>query len=378
MDIDTIVPAMIVEAGGSAIHVGIMAAILTGGSSFTQILFAPYISNKPFKKKFLLLGINSRMFSLLGLGLILFFLSSKSQGNILPLIFLFITIFAIGGAFANISYTDLVGKSILQENRKSFFSSKQMITSIILIASAFWAKSVLSGREFPQNYGNAIIIGFIALSLASLGFWNIRETIPASLPIKSFKSFLATMRSELKSNPRLVYFLGFVNTQGLVIGFLPFLILYAKQLSNMGPSGTGTLLIFKITGSVFISLMIFFLAKKARYSSMLYLNSALALTLPFSMLILGNNAPMPVLFLLGGMVFALYSITMNGVLLEISGNHNRAIYAGFAGAGNIIPAIFPLAGGWLIRTFGFNTFFIVYISFISVSFFFINRLRCTK
>jgi MFS family permease len=378
LDIDTIVPAMIVEAGGTAIHVGIMAAILTGGSSFTQILFAPYISNKPYKKKFLLLGINSRMFSLLGLGLILFYLSEKSQGSILPLIFLFITIFAIGGAFANISYTDLVGKSLLQEKRKSFFSSKQMVTSIILIASAFWAKSVITGREFPQNYGNAIIIGFIALSLASLGFWNLKETVPASLPIKSLKSFLNTMKEELKANPRLAYFLGFVNTQGLVIGFLPFLILYAKELTNMGSSGTGTLLIFKITGSVFISLMIFFLSRRAKYGNMLYFNSGLALTLPVIMLILGDKAPMPVLFLLGGMVFALYSITMNGVLLEISGNHNRAIYAGFAGAGNIIPAIFPLAVGWMIRSFGFNTFFIVYIAFVSLSFFFIYRLKCTK
>ena len=146
----------------------------------------------------------------------------------------------------------------------------------------------------------------------------------------------------------------------------------------MIPAGTGTLLIFKITGSVFISLMIFFLSKRARYGNMLYFNSGLALTLPLVMLIFGSNAPMPLLFLIGGMVFALYSITMNGVLLEISGNHNRAIYAGFAGAGNIIPAIFPLAGGWLIRSFGFNTFFIVYIALVSISFFFIYRLRCTK
>ena len=88
LDIDTIVPAMLIEAGGSSMHIGLMAAILTGGSSLSQILFAPYVSNKPFKKRYLLYGINIRMFSLLGLGMILFFLTAQYQANLLWLIFL--------------------------------------------------------------------------------------------------------------------------------------------------------------------------------------------------------------------------------------------------------------------------------------------------
>ncbi|MDD3131723.1 MAG: hypothetical protein PHN94_07870, partial [Bacteroidales bacterium] len=33
MDVDTIIPAMLVEAGGGALHIGIMTAIMLGGSS---------------------------------------------------------------------------------------------------------------------------------------------------------------------------------------------------------------------------------------------------------------------------------------------------------------------------------------------------------
>ncbi|HNS17845.1 MAG TPA: hypothetical protein PKI34_08495 [Bacteroidales bacterium] len=73
MDVDTVIPAMLVESGGKAFHVGIMTANMLDGSSFTQLFFAPYISNKPFKKKFLLLGINSRILSLFAPGFILFF-----------------------------------------------------------------------------------------------------------------------------------------------------------------------------------------------------------------------------------------------------------------------------------------------------------------
>ena len=124
IDVDTIIPAMMVDAGGTAIHIGILTAIMLGGSSFTQLIFAPFISNYFFKKKFLLLGINSRMVALLVLGIILYY-SSMFEGNYeIILIFLLITIFSLGGAFANISYTDILGKSLLKESRKSFLSIK--------------------------------------------------------------------------------------------------------------------------------------------------------------------------------------------------------------------------------------------------------------
>jgi len=55
-------------AGGSAIHIGILTSIILGGSSLTQLLFAPFISNYPYKRKFLLIGINARILSLISLG----------------------------------------------------------------------------------------------------------------------------------------------------------------------------------------------------------------------------------------------------------------------------------------------------------------------
>jgi MFS family permease len=65
---------------------------------------------------------------------------------------------------------------------------------------------------------------------------------------------------------------------------------------------------------------------------------------------------------------------MNGVLLEISGNTNRALYTGIAGAGNILPAVFPLAGGWIIKHFGFLPFFSLFMIVILASLFFIYKM----
>ncbi len=378
MDVDTIIPAMLIESGGGAIHVGIMTAILLGGSSFAQLFFAPYISNKYYKKKYLLMGINLRIFSLLGLGSILFYLQTQHSVNIIWIIFALITVFALGGAFANISYTDILGKSILEEKRKSFLSLKQIIAGIVVLFSAFLAKKVISNADFPLNYAYTFTIGSFALLIASLGFWNLKETEPSVLKISGFKKFIQILKSELRTNPKLGYFLGFLNTQGIVVSFLPFLMLYAKETFQTQSNDTATFLVFKVIGIVFVSFLILLSANKIKYKWLLYGNVLLSLSMAIGAILIYDATQIKYIFILGGIVYSIFSITMNGILLEVSGKENRAIYTGFVGAGNIIPAIFPLVAGYLIRVFGFQNFFLLYIVIIIFSIFFIYKLNCKK
>ncbi len=378
MDVDTIIPAMLIESGGGAIHVGIMTAILLGGSSFAQLFFAPYISNKSYKKKYLLMGINLRIFSLLGLGSILFYLQTQHSVNIIWIIFALITVFALGGAFANISYTDILGKSILKEKRKSFLSFKQIIAGIVVLFSAFLAKKVISNSDFPLNYAYTFTIGSFALLIASLGFWNLKETEPSVLKISGFKKFIQILKSELRTNPKLGYFLGFINTQGIAVSFLPFLMLYAKETFQTQSNDTATFLVFKVIGIVFVSFLILLSANKIKYKWLLYGNVLLSLSMAIGAILIYDATQIKYIFIVGGIVYSIFSITMNGVLLEVSGKENRAIYTGFVGAGNIIPTIFPLVAGYLIRVFGFQNFFLLYIVIIIFSIFFIYKLNCKK
>jgi MFS family permease len=378
MDVDTVIPAMLIESGGGAVHVGIMAAIMMGGSSFTQLFFAPYISNRPFKKNFLLAGINSRILSLFALGFILFFLREYHSRMLLWFIFLFITLFSLGGAFANISYTDIFGKSVDEGKRKTFFSARQIISGALILASAFLAKKVLSLAQYPSNYAYMFFIGGALLLTASGGFWSIKERVPSTLRISGIKEYLALLRSELGHNKRLLYFLGFINTQGIIISFLPFALLYGKEMFNAQSSDTGYFLLYKIAGIVLISLMVFYAARRIKYNALLYLNLALSVMLIPATLTVPDTLTLRYIFVAGGMAYSLYTITMNGLLLEVSGNDNRALYTGFAGAGNILPALFPLAGGCIINRSGFPAFFILSALCISLSVYFIKRIDCKK
>lgn len=378
MDVDTIIPAMLVDAGGSAMQIGILTAIMLGGSSFTQLLYAPFVSNHQFKKKFLLLGINSRVFALLGLALMLYFSTIVNEGIIIWMIFILITIFSFGGAFANVSYTDILGKSILQDSRKSFFSTRQVITAIILFFTALVAKKVLNLAVYPINYSYMFFIAFGALLISSLGFWNLKEVTPSRLPIKNPKHFFRLIKTELKQNKRLKYFLGFINTMGISITLLPFIILYTKEIYQTESADTGSFLLFKIIGSVVTALVLFFMARRYKYRYLLYGSAILAFVLPLFILLSSKIPSFSLLFFLGGIIYTTYSISMNGVLLEVSGTENRTLYTGITGVGNILPALFPLAGGWIIEQFGFQPFFILFMSIILFSLFFIYKLNCKE
>ncbi len=376
MDVDTVIPAMLVEAGGNGLHIGLMTSIMLGGSSFTQLIFAPFISNYPYKKKFLLLGINARILSLLIMSIMLYF-SLKGEYTIW-LIFMLITFFSLGGAFANVSYTDILGKSVDQSTRKSFFSVKQVVTGLVLFFSAFLAKKVITFEDFPLNYAYMFFIGFLALFIASLGFWQLKEREPSRMIIKSPRHFMSLIKTELSQNKKLVYFLGFINTMGVSITLLPFIILYAKEMYHTQSHDTGMFLLYKVIGSVAIGFVLFIINKKFKYRYLLYGNVFLVVSVLLVLLLLPGTPPFLFIFLTGGIIVSMYLISMNGVLLEISGTENRALYAGMAGAGNILPAIFPLLGGWIIERSGYPIFLILFMSIILISLFFIYKLDCRK
>lgn len=378
IDVDTVVPSMLIDSGGSSFHIGIMVAIMLGGSSFTQLFFAPYLSNKPFKKKYLLFGINFRVFSLFALGIILFYLKAHQSNSMLWFIFLFITIFSLSGAFSNISYIDIMGKSVNQEKRKSFFSTKQIIAGVVALVSVFIAKKVLALNEYPVNYGIMFFIGGAFLLLASGGFWAVKEETSSVLKVKSVSSFFKVLKTELKQNKRLTYFLGFINTQGIAVSFMPFIVLYAKNSFSVDSAETGVFLVHKIIGVVLVSVIVLIVSNKIKYNILLYLNTILSVILATAALFITDEYTFRYLFIIGGIIYSVYSITMNGVLLEVSGQDNRALYAGFAGAGNILPAVFPLIGGWIIDQFGFKPFFILFIVIVLSSLYFIKKIDCKK
>ncbi|MFC1528076.1 hypothetical protein ACFL5D_04980 [Candidatus Neomarinimicrobiota bacterium] len=61
------------------------------------------------------------------------------------------------------------------------------------------------------------------------------------------------VKNELQENPRLKYFLGFVNTMGVSLTLLPFIMLHAKENFFAQSAETGMFLLFKVVGGVILA-----------------------------------------------------------------------------------------------------------------------------
>ena len=382
MDVDTVLPTMMLNAGGGSFLVGLISAIMLGGSRMSQFFFTPFLQNRSGKKAFLLLGINSRILALLGLAFLFYWSPQMQQDWIIIFIFLLVILFAVGGAFAEIPYTDIIGKSILAGNRKRFFSLKQLLAGIMVFLSALAVKQLIDYFEFPKNYFFLFLIAAGFLTLASFGFYIIHEYIEKNEPsarIPNLKHYLNRIIRELKSQKRLAYYILIVNTLGTGLAILPFVILFAKTKMEINASIVGELLVFKTIGLVLTSFFVYRFSKKFRYQQLLYFSIALlAILVIGSMFFVQNTVVFRLLFMGGGIFVSLFSILRSGILLEISTNENRAFYTGLTGASNIVLTLFPILSGILVETLGFAYFFALSLLLIGASVYFAYQLKCTK
>jgi MFS family permease len=356
IDINTVVPNMIGEAGGTSVHLGFLSAIMIGGTSFMQIFFAGFLMPYPRKKPFLLAGINLRVAALITLGIFLFRMEGMqgSAGWMVPTLLMIMAVFSFSGSFANISYMDILGRAIEPERRKRFLLFKQLISSVGLIVSSLLVKVVLTLFVYPFNYSILYISAGILLLFGTIGFWMIRE--PQTVPSRkiSIRERFGSFRDALTKDRNLRYYLLLINTSGIILSTIPFLIMFGRSRFEVTGSLTGTYLLVQMIGGLVTNILLNVLHKGERYRGMLYLFIAIGTAAPLLALLLVQNQMLyAVVFLFSGSALALYQIITPGVLLEISTDENRPVYTGLAGAGSIMNIVYPVTAGFLIRFLGF-------------------------
>lgn len=342
-----------------------------------QLFFSGILSNKPFKKKFLLGAINMRVFALFSLAALFVYSDTLSKSTVFISIFLLISIFSFSGSFANVSYIDILGKTISADRRKHFFSLKQFISSIGLLTSAFLAGYVLKKYVFPINYSYTYFYAAILLLTASIGFYFLSEKKPSTNKRISLKKFFKLMPKEVSTNSNLKYYLLIINFLGIGVSLLPFVILLAKENQSLDFNVIGNFIIYKTVGMLIGSLTLYFTAKRFKYKNVLIFNVILGSMIPIGSLLLQQHISLfPIIFLISGIFVSTYKISINGILIDISTTENRTLYAGMSGAGNIITSIFPLIAGVLISFLGFNIVFSLISISILLSFLAVRKLSC--
>jgi len=359
---NTVLPGLILFVGGSQVEVGILTAITVGVPIFSQLAFATYLSQKKQKRNYLLLGIYLRVGAFLGTVWTLTKANSISPSLVISLVFFWMLIFSVSGAFAGISYADILGKSITGNTRKRFFVIRQLLSSIGILISALIARGFLKGFEYPTNY----IIMFSAASamifIASFGFAALKEK-----PTKKFiakRNLFQIIRSipkVLREDKRFKNFIYLINLIQLPLTLIPFIVVLSKDSLELTKGTIGNFLLFQISGMIISNLLWSNVVKKYSFKGVVKILIGLEIVIPILSLVaayLGSLNFFYSIFFLVGFAMSAFKISNEGIFLEITNETNRAMYQGISGSLNITVAFFPLVSGLLISSIGFYPIFI--------------------
>lgn len=380
IDLNIVVPAVFITAGGSYFQLGILSAITIGGQRFTQLLFGSWLTGKILKKKFLLIGINLRIMALGFLGGILLFSIHIPDTMIIIAIFFLMTIFSFSGAFANIPYTDILGKSLKPDDRKKFMVKRQTIRSVGILISALLVRQFLILFKFPTNYSILFILAAMMLLIGSFAFWKLEEA-PSKL-INNPKNMVQTLKAlphVLRNDNNLLNYLILSNIMGLSLAVIPFYIALAKNKIGLSAKQVGTFLLVQIIGMIFSNFLWQQLSKRRGYKSIIYTAITINTIPPLGALFFSTYAMVyPFIFFISGFSRTAYEIIYGGVLLEITNDENRPFYTGLSGAGSLLMLIYPLISGILVSDGDFKLLMALTAFFSLMSFIPGIKLDCVK
>lgn len=378
IDINTVFSSLILKIGGSSVHVGLLTGIAVGLPLVTQILFAGFLAGRTRKKPYLLIGIYLRVISLVGMGFTLA-IAEKSDPYILMFtVFLWVGLFATSGAFAGISYTDIVGKVLPKNQRKSFLVSKQAISSVAMLISAIAVRQLVIALNYPRNYMVIFYIAAGLLFIAAGGFLVIREPSGNVSPLSRMVMVLKAIPKILKNDPNLIHYIMLINTSSLAVTVIPFYIALSKSRFGLLDHQIGNYLMLQFTGMALSTFIWNKVGNKYKFKGISFCYTLIGGVLPILTLALSQISIdfFQWVFFLSGFVVSAGRISIEGILLQITTNDNRAIYAGISGTLSLTTAFFPLIAGILIERFGFSAIFLFATPIIFSSFFFLKHIQC--
>jgi MFS family permease len=365
-EVNTVMPALVMAAGGTAVTVGALTAIMIGLPLVAQLVFAGFLSTRTHKKPFLLLGVNLRVAALAGGAAMIAFFGTGSA--IIPSVFIAMTVFALSGAFAGVSYTELVGALIPSRERRLFFVHRQAITSLGLLISALLTRFLLGAASFPDGYVLLLAMASGFLFVASGGFWTLREPprLPqpgAGPPPTGWTGTVTALRRAptiWRTDANLRTLIVVMNLVAVGFTSIPLMTALAYRSYPVSETTVGTFVLVQITGMLLAAPLWARVIRSGGYRMVLrVVLGAIAVVFPAA-LVVSAVAPVAVfaaLYLVTGMIVSGKKIITDGIIVQIAPADQRALYAGLFGAANLAAAILPLLTGVLVGVLGYPVVF---------------------
>lgn len=378
-ELNTVMPALIVQSGGGAVAVGALTAIMLGLPLAAQFLFAGFIQSRPRKRPYLLLGINLRVLAL-GAAALVLTMREVSPEVTIALVFMTMAVFAASGSLAGLPYTHLVGSFIVGTGRQSFFVLRQVATSAGLLVSAFATRWILARIDYPRSYVVLFVAAALFLFVAALGFWLLPpEPIRSDSKRPQRRTRLAELPAIALADRNLRSLLAITNLAAPAFTALPLITAMAMNTFGLDAAYVGRMVILQILGTLLANLLWRSIIRRGGFRAVLgayVLLLLLVYSLGLTTYLLQFSGLLPILYLAMGATVGAQKIGIDSVLVQISPADRLALYGGIFGAGNIMMAAAPLLAGVLLPLLGYPVLFSILPLLAITALPVVRHLRC--
>jgi MFS family permease len=366
----TVLPSLVRSLSDSALLVGLVSTLATGGWLIPQFFAANLIAGRPRLKSAVLVPaiVGRTLFLLLPPALLL--LAPNRPGAALAVFFVIHGLFWVLDGITSVSWLDLMGRLLTPQERIRMMGTGMAGSGVLGIGVGLVVTVVLASPRlaFPANYALLFAASGAAFALSAVSFACIREQPLATgerpLPWPSyFRRVFGVIRGDRELRRVVVAQLAY-GAWGLA---LPFYVLFGIDRLGFAPSSIGVFTTFQVAGGIVGALGISRLAERRGSRSVMRLWGVLAVLTPVSALAFPSLAAMvppaalPFLFAAVFVVVgAQGNANMTGFIawvLEYAPASQRPMYIGFANALSGTSLVMPILGGLILTTAGYPALF---------------------
>jgi len=379
----TVLPLFISKLTPSQILIGLASTLEALGWFLPQIAIAAMTLHRKKQKPVYIKTAFLRGGSFLVFAILVFLLGKEKPAYLLATFFFLFSIYSFGGGLAGVSFTDIVGKTIPQEKRGSFFGMRMLVGGGLSALAGFLIQRILKLYDFPKNFGFLFLIASVLIILALVSFCMVKETPTTRRPEKkSFKEnlLLGFLITKADKNFRMLLLTRIAI--GCYVMGLPFYIIYAKKYLSIPASLAGVFLTVQMVGYLSSNALWGYLSNRGHNKLVLVFSAFFSAVCPLVML---SNMLIQIPLWAYGSIFFFLGATISGVdlgytnyLLQIAPEERRPIYVGFLNT-VVGPTIFLSAvGGLIIQVFSFAFLYVLLFLISILSVFLSLSLNRTK
>ncbi len=384
LDLNTVFPSLVNTLTENTFVFASLLTVMLGTPLIFNLLFSHFLRRAKRKRNFLLLGIYLRAFSFLSIGIFVYFFAENNPWITIMSLYFFLLMFSISAGFAGISYSDLIGKTLPDtKDRTKLFTYIQFFSSIAaflggLIITYIFTKDL----NYPINYSLSLIIGFVGLLIASIGYFFVKE--PAETNVnessESFVDYLKKIPKIIKNDFEFRKYIIIDNFSSFGVMIIPFYIVFARNEMSIDDSYIGIYLLIILFGKLMSTFFWGYVGKRWNAKTIVTVCITVGGIVPIIAIALSNFSPIifGIVFFFVGFIISGRKIGFSPYLLDIAPKERRIEYLGIRGSLNVFMIILPLLAALVINLFGYiYTFIMVSVIMLLTSLFHIYYQKKT-